>query len=258
MAELLRSMAGSFGELIPAGRHRWQAIALILIGTAIPVTELLVTQMFAEMITTTTTHTRTVASLAPELGVFCALFLGTRLAHYGQRIYRVRFFERAFGSSPRGTSASIESWEWAQAMELMNILTLAAQLVVIAGFVTLLAPIYGAANALLLVLLAEALGRIFVRQRDQQLQFVARRRAGEHVSPHTRLRSRVASAELGGFLSSVAVVVLLVALIGMNLAGMISAASTLVLFLGLRMQNTAFAGLSGGLMRMARAQANTM
>ena len=39
------------GTLIPSGRHRWQLLALMLVGAAIPLTELLVTKIFTDTIT---------------------------------------------------------------------------------------------------------------------------------------------------------------------------------------------------------------
>jgi hypothetical protein len=50
---------------------------------------------------------------------------------------------------------------------------------------------------------------------------------------------------------------LLVALLAMSINGLISASSTIVLFLGLRLQSSTFHALSGGVMRFARAQANS-
>ena len=185
------------------------------------------------------------------------LFLATRLAHYGQRIYRVYFLDRVFRSSSRTTQDSIASWRWAMALELLTVLTFIAQLAVMAGFFIVLAPVFGAVNVVLMAVLAEILGRLFVRQRVQQRTYVEQKRAGEAVTPFMKLRSRVVSTEIGGFVSSAAVIVLLFALIAMNVAGSISAANTIVLFLGLRLQNSTFVNLSGGVMRMARAHAHT-
>jgi hypothetical protein len=50
---------------------------------------------------------------------------------------------------------------------------------------------------------------------------------------------------------------LLTALLAMGINGLVSASSTIVLFLGLRLQNSTFTTLSGSVMRFARAQANS-
>lgn len=258
MRDLARALARAFAQLIPAGRHRWQALALVLIGTAIPVTELLVTRMFTQIISVTAGHPGlSMRDLAPQLMAFCVLFVTTRFAHYGQRIYRVHYFERVFRAGPRAASASAESWRWALGMELVGILTFLAQLAVMAAMFTVLDPVFGLLNLALLALLMEVVGRIFARQRVTQRSFVERKRAGDHVSPFVKLRSRVVSAEAGGFFSSAGIILLLIALIAMSLNGLVAAADTIVLFLGLRMQNSTFIGLSGAVMRMARAHANT-
>lgn len=255
MPTLVRALVDSFAQLIPV-RFRWAAAVLVLIGTAIPVTELLVTRMFTQLITTTATQQIAVGELTGQLVVFSALFVLTRLTHYGQRVYRVHFFDRAFRGRASPTSPTVESWEWALALELMNVLTLGAQLVVMAVLFTVIAPLFGLVNVALLLVLLDLVGRIFRRQASVQWRYVQRRRSGETVTPFVKLRSRVASAELGGIVSSGGVVVLLCALVAMNVAGVVTPANTIVLFLGLRMQNSTVNGLSGAVMRLARAQAH--
>ena len=82
-------------------------------------------------------------------------------------------------------------------------------------------------------------------------------RAKTQVATHVRVRSRIVSAEIGGLISSIGALVLLIALLAMSINGLISASSTIVLFLGLRLQNSTFTTLSGGVMRFARALANS-
>jgi hypothetical protein len=52
-------------------------------------------------------------------------------------------------------------------------------------------------------------------------------------------------------------VVLFVLLIVLSINGAISLANTIVLFLGLRLQNTTFSSVSSSLMRFARAKAQS-
>lgn len=254
MHALPRALARTYQDLVPRGRHRWQLASLILVGAAIPLTELLVTKIFTDAITGGTTS---LEELLPQLVLFCVLFLGTRVAHYAQRTYRVRFFEAAFGADERAYPANLESWRWALGLELVTILTAATQMAVMAACFVLLAPVFGVVNVVLIVVLAEVLGRLFARQSAEQRRYVESGRARQRVATHVRVRSRIVSAEVGGLISSAGVLLLLVVLLVMSIKGQISASNTIVLFLGLRMQNSTFSTLSGGVMRFARAQANS-
>ena len=255
MRELAGALARTCATLIPGARHRWQLLALVMVGAAIPLTELMVAKIFTEIITRERTSSLT--HLAPQLAVFVLLFLVTRVAHYAQRTYRVTFFEGVFRSADRAHPAHIESWQWALGLELVNVLTALTQMLVMATYFVLLAPVFGAVNLLLILLLAEALGRLFTRQRAEQRGYVELGRARTQVATHVRVRSRIVSAEIGSLISSVGALMLLIALLAMSINGLISASSTIVLFLGLRLQNSTFATLSGGVMRFARAQANS-
>jgi hypothetical protein len=254
MRGLARALARAYRDIIPSGRHRWALLSLILVGAAIPLTELLITKIFTDAITSDSATTLT--EVAPQLMLFAALFLATRVAHYVQRTYRVTYFQAAFSEGGR-QPPNLESWRWALGLELVTILTAVTQLIVMATCFVVLAPVFGAINVLLIAVLAEVVGRLFTRQSAEQRQYVERGRARERVATHTRVRSRIVSAEIGGLVSSVGVLILLVVLLAMSLNGLISASSTIVLFLGLRMQNSTFSTLSGGVMRFARAQANS-
>ncbi|MGB7979301.1 MAG: hypothetical protein WCF36_00725 [Candidatus Nanopelagicales bacterium] len=255
MLELARALAGSCRSLIPGGRHRWQLLALVMVGAAIPLTELMVAKIFTEIITKERVSELT--HLAPQLALFVLLFLATRVAHYAQRTYRVTFFEAVFRSSDRTHPPHIESWQWALGLELVNVLTSLTQMLAMAAYFVVLAPMFGMVNLLLVAVLAEALGRLFTRQQAKQRSYVELGRAKEHVATHLRVRSRVVSAEVGGLISSLGALTLLIALLAMSINDLISASTTIVLFLGLRLQNSTFSTLSGGVMRFARARANS-
>lgn len=254
MRDLARALARAYRDLVPRGRHRWQLLSLILVGAAIPLTELLVTKIFTDAITSDSTTTLT--ELAPQLALFAVLFLATRVAHFAQRTYRVTFFEAAFKAGDRQIP-NLESWRWALGLELVTILTAVTQMIVMAACFVFLAPVFGAINVILVAVLAEVMGRLFTRQSAEQRHYVERGRAKDRVATHTRVRSRIVSAETGGLISSVGVLILLVVLLAMSINGLISASNTIVLFLGLRMQNSTFSTLSGAVMRFARAQANS-
>ncbi len=255
MRELARSLARTCHTLVPGVRQRWQLLALVLVGAVIPLTELVVASLFTQIITED--PARSLAELLPELAVFVLLFVATRGAQYAQRTYRVTFFDRVFRSAERTAPANIESWRWALGMEMVTVLTAVAQMLLMAAYFVVLAPVFGVLNLVLIVLLGEALGRLFTRQRTEQRGYVELGRAKSAVATHVRVRSRIVSAEVGGLISSAGTLTLLIVLLALSVNGVISAASTIVLFLGLRLQNSTFATLSGSVMRFARAQANS-
>ena len=79
----------------------------------------------------------------------------------------------------------------------------------------------------------------------------------EHVPNVVRIGTRIKSGETGILVSSIAMLILLAMLIYLSYTGEISMANTIVLFFGLRMQNSNFANISTSLMRFARARTHS-
>jgi hypothetical protein len=257
MRQLLTQLRAATWDLIPDNRLRTRLLVLVLVGAAIPLADLLVTKVFTDLITGS--GDRTLPDLAPQFGLFLGLFLIMRLAHYAHRIWRVTFLEQAFqGNADGPSSPATEGWQWALGLELVTLLTALVQILVMAAFFVVLAPVFGMLNLVVLALLLQAIGVLFARQLDAQRGFVAQGRGPDRVPSSVRVRSRVRSAEAGGLISSLAVLVLLALLLGLGVSGLISTANTIVLFLGLRMQNSTVTSLSGGVMRFARATASSL
>lgn len=254
MRVLARALLGVLVLLVPPGRHRWALVAVVLVGALIPVTELMVTKIFTDLVTGS--KLTDVAHVAPQLGLFVALFLATRVAHAAQRVYRVRLFENAFAAGGAGPTPQAESWRWAAGLELLTILTGMTQIALLAGFFTYLAWGFGLVNMVAIVVLFEVVGWLFSRQQGLQRQYVERKKAKEHVPNSEKVRSRIVSAETGGLASALAVLVLLIVLVFMAMEGWVATSAAIVLFLGLRIQNSTFTALSGATMRLARARAN--
>ena len=166
-------------------------------------------------------------------------------------------FDKAFGADTREKSKTKESWEWAMGLELVNVLSFLTQLFVIAFFFFALSPLFAGLNMLMVLLVLQVMGVLFKRQLKKQRGFVEKKRAKKEVTPAERLGSRIQQAEFGTLLASFGVVVLLGVLIWFSLDGVVSLSNTIVLFLGLRLQNTTFSSVSSSLMRFARAKANS-
>ena len=226
-----------------------------MIAAAIPVTELLVAKLFTDLVVHG--QTRPMIEIILSASLFAVLFAGTRAANYAQKTYRVKFFDKAFGSDTRERSSTKESWEWALGLELVNTLSFLTQAFVIAGFFFALNPGFALLNLLLVVGFLQLLGGLFKRQLRVQRGFVEAKRNKQRVEPAERLGSRIQQAEFATLMASFAIVVLLGVLIWFSLQGWVTLSNTIVFFLGLRIMNTTFSSISSSLMRFARAKANS-
>jgi hypothetical protein len=255
MKKLAQELWQSARLLVPTNKFRAQLILLVLIAAAIPVTELLVAKLFTDLVIDGAN--KPLSAIIINLVIFGLLFLATRVANYIQKTYRVKFFDRAFGADKREKTAQGESWEWAMALELVNVLSFMVQAFVITAFFFFLNPLVASVTLVMILILLQVLGRVFAYQLLTQRGFVEKRRAKEVVTPAERLGSRIKSAEFATLLGSVFIVILMVLLVVFSLQGVISLSSTIVFFLGLRLMNTTFSSISSALMRFARAKANS-
>lgn len=254
MIKMFKSLLSSSKLLVPKG-YRFQLVLLVGLGAAIPVTELLVAKLFTDLIVAGAS--RPVIEIVFSVGLFALLFALTRIANYLQKTYRVKFFAKAFGADEREKNKYNESWEWAMALEMVNVWSFLTQLFVIAIFFFALNPVFAGINLLYIFIVLQLMGVLFTRQFNKQRSFVQKKRAKVEVTPAEKLGSRIQQAELGTLVASFGVVLLFVLLIYLGITGFISLANTIVLFLGLRLQNTTFSSVSSTLMRFARAKANS-
>jgi hypothetical protein len=254
MRKLARELWQSARLLVPS-RYRYPLILLVLIAAAIPVTELLVAKLFTDLVVDGAN--KGLSEIIFNLIVFGLLFVATRVANYAQKTYRVQFFDKAFGADKREKTAQGESWEWAMALEMVNVLSFMLQAFVIAAFLFVLNQLMGGITFLIILILLQVMGRAFGFQLKTQREFVEKRRAKEKVTPAERLGSRIKSAEFVTLLGSFFVVTLMVLLVVFSINGLVTLSTTIVFFLGLRLMNTTFSSISSALMRFARAKANS-
>jgi hypothetical protein len=254
MIKMFKSLLSSSKLLVPKG-YRFQLVLLVALGAAIPVSELLVAKLFTDLVVAGAS--RPVVEIVFSVALFALLFAITRFANYLQKTYRVKFFDKAFGADEREKSKFNESWEWAMALEMVNLWSFLTQLFVIAIFFFALNPVFAGLNLLYIFIVLQVMGILFNRQFNKQRSFVQKKRAKVEVTPAERLGSRIQQAELGTLVASFGVVVVFILLIYLGITGFISLANTIVIFLGLRLQNTTFSSVSSTLMRFARAKANS-
>lgn len=257
MRLVVRLVGRAARDLLPSVALRWRLVFLVLMGAAIPLADLLVMKIFTDVVLGLDGTVPSPSAIAAPVVAFATLFLVTRVAHYGQRLYRVTLFTQAFQSDPRPRRPAEEGWRWALGLELVSLVTGVIQVGAVAVFFLALAPAFGVVNVAVVAVLLHVLAGIFGRQLDTQREFVVHSRARAPAAASLKVRTRITSAERGGLGSAGLTLVQLAVLLGMALTGVVSAADTIVLYLGLRLQGSTLSTLSGSAMRFARAWAQT-
>jgi hypothetical protein len=242
-------------ELFSTTKYRIILISLVLIAAFISVSELAVAKLFTQIILNEETLSQT--KLILFVAAFFLFFGGTRAGHFLQRIYRVNVFDKAFKESNSEVTGAKDNWRWSLAFELTNLLSTFTQLAVIFIFFTYVNWIFGLINIVILLIIFEVYGRLFRHQIEAQRGFVTARKNKIPVANVVRIGTRIKSGETGILISGLAMMVLLGALIFFSYNGEISPANTVVLFFGLRMQNSNLSNISTGLMRFARARTHS-
>jgi hypothetical protein len=255
MKVILWNLRKSLLELFPNNKLRLILISLSLLAASISVSELLVAKFFTEIILHEGELSRT------ELIIFVVsffLFYGiTRAGQFFQRIYRLRVFEKAFKASDSEITNFQDNWRWSLAIELTNILATLTQLGVVVIFFIYFNPVFGLVDLIIVLIVLQLVGRIFAKQIKEQRNFANARKLKKKVSPADKFRTRIKSGEVGILYSGVAMIILLGLLLYLSYQGEISPANTVVLFFGLRLQNSGLSSMSTGLMRFARARTHS-
>jgi len=242
-------------ELFITNKYRLILLGLVLVAALISVSELAVAKLFTKIILDEGIISETMFAV---LVAFFFLFFGvTRGGHFLQRIYRVRFFDKAFQISKRKKSVVKENWHWSLAFELTNLLSTFTQLAVVISIFTYINWRFGVINLLIILAVFQFYGRLFRQQIQAQRGFVVAKKSKSHVPNVVRIGTRIKSGETGILVSSIAMLILLALLIYLSHIGDVSKANTIVLFFGLRIQNSNFAHISTSLMRFARARTHS-
>ena len=252
MKVILWNLRKSLHDLFPTRRFRLILIGLVLIAAFISVSELIVARLFTQIILHEGEIDKSYLALL-LVGFF--LFYGfTRIGQFGQRIYRVRVFDRAFKANELELTTGKENWRWTQAFEITNIYSMLTQVGVVLLFFFYFNLIFAALNLLIITIVLEVLGRLFSKQMEMQRTFAQAQKDKIKIDNFLRVGSRIKSGEIGTLIAGFAMIILLGALFYLNFTGDINASDTIVLFFGLRMQTSNLSGISTGLMRFARAK----
>ena len=255
MGTIFRQLKGAFLELFPNTKYRLILTVLVLIAAFISVSELAVTKLFTNIILHEGELTK--SKMLIMVTAFFLFFGVTRAGHFFQRIYRVNVFDKAFKNSPDAIAPMKENWRWSLAFELTTILGIITQLFVMVIFFTYLNWVFGVINLLVLAVTFQILGHLFKKQISTHRGFIEDKRNKIPTSNFVRVGTRIKSGEIGILFSGIAMLGLLGVLLYLSFQDEINASNTIVLFFGLRMQNSSLSTLSSGLMRFARARTNS-
>ena len=255
MLIVVKELVYAVKTLFTTTRDRLILLGLVLIAAMISVSELAVAKLFTDIIGFEKSMDTTNLIIL-IIGFF--LFFGiTKAGHFLQRVYKVKFFDKAFKASSAEVHASKENWRWSLAFELTNILSTCTQLGAIILFFAYLSWPFAIVNILVVLAIFQVYGKLFSGQLDAQRGFIVAKKNKELITNAVRIGSRIKSGEIGILISGIAMLILLAVLIYFSYIGVISTANTIVLFFGLKMQNSSFSNISTALMRFARARTNS-
>jgi hypothetical protein len=241
--------------LFTTTRDRLILIGLVLIAAMISVSELAVAKLFTDIIGFEKSMSK--SNLIILIVGFFLFFGITKAGHFLQRVYKVKFFDNAFKTSNTEVPSSKENWRWSLAFELTNILSTCTQLGAIILFFAYLSWPFAIVNIVVVLAIFQVYGKLFSSQLDAQRGFIVARKNKELITNAVRIGTRIKSGEIGILISGIAMLILLAVLIYFSYIGGISTANTIVLFFGLKMQNSNFSNISTALMRFARARTNS-
>lgn len=255
MLLILAKINSSLQMLFPKGKFRAILFGLVLLSSAISVSELLVAKFFTKIISTE--NKLTAQQMATYTAVFLLFFVVTRVGHFLQKIYRVNVFEGSIKSANLKSSQMQESWQWSLAFEVTSLLSLITQLIVVSIFFFTLNPLFSVVNLILMIIIFQFFGSLFKHQLSAQRGFLASRRAKEVVANSVRVGTRIRSGEVGALVSGFGMIILLTLLLFLSYQGELTTADTIIFFFGLKMQTSNLSTFSLGLMRFARALVNS-
>ena len=255
MKFIIMQLKETLHDLFPTRKLRVILLSLVLIAAFISVSELAVAKLFTKIILNEATYST--QELVLLVGFFFIFFAMTRMGQFFQRIYRLRVFDKAFQESDQELSYSKDNWRWSLAIELSNILSTVTQMFVVILFFIYFNPLFGLVNLLLVLIVLQFIGNLFSKQIKSQRSFVTARKNKQRVNSAVRVKARIKSGEIGILVSGLAMIVLLGLLLYLSYQGEISPSNTVVLFFGLRMQNSSLSNISSGLMRFARARTHS-
>jgi hypothetical protein len=249
---ITRDIVSGVRELFPVGRDRRVVLGLVVLAAIVSFTELAATKLFASLILPTSD--RSGGTTAVLVAAFLLLYGGLRVINFGREMYRINVFERALTDSV-GLSKVSDSWRWAMAMEVTQILTATGRLAVVTLAALVLAPVFGAAVVVVVALVGIWVSVLYRRHGERQREFRLAQLAYNPVDNATKVRTRIRAGETASLVGYFGIVILIALLLFLVLEEQINPGTGFVLFIALRMLGQTLTEVAKGLMRYARARA---
>ncbi|ROR90545.1 hypothetical protein [Nocardioides aurantiacus] len=252
---MFRDLLGAFTGLFTERRSRLEVSALLLTMAMLPVSELLVTRMFSQLVLhgAERLEAERTALVLAGAGFFAAFAL-SRAIHHVVRLNRVRVFRRGFESSQAERPRHQEAWRWASAFELSTASVALIQVVAFCLLFVWLDPLFGVLNIGIGTAVLALVAVIYRRQLARQLAYLDEAR-DTATGVGERVGRRLRDAELGAVLASLAMALALAVVLLRAVSGALAGADAIVLFIGLRMMYSQVGHLSASAMRFARVEA---
>ncbi|MDT3331727.1 hypothetical protein Q9S78_13735 [Microbacterium sp. KSW-18] len=246
---MFRDIFAAFAQQFPRWRERRMIIALLVLMAILPVGELLVLQVFSNLLVEAS------QSLAGQLGtvvlllsLFLAGFAVTRGLQHGTKFWRVRIFRAAFADLQDRTGAGAANWQWARAFGVSSIIADLMQIVAVLGVLFYFDLVIGGVSAVLTVVVIIPLSLLYRRQLRVQLELMD--------APVKRveapIRERIYSGEFAAIAASAGSGIALALVVLRIFSGGLDVATAIVLAMALRIYFGRIAALSPTFMRFAR------
>jgi hypothetical protein len=235
-------------------RSRVKVVLLVLLFALIPITEMLAVRLFSGIITDGPGQfAEDPRRVLGQIVVFFIALAATRSAHHGIKLARVRVFRSGFAAAGSPTPPHKESWQWALAFEMSNVLSAVVQIVMFAALFFVFDPVTGLAGAVVGAVSLAAVSVLYKRQLVLQRDYLETRWSPDAVAIPDRVGTRIKHSEIGAFIGTGGLLVTLIVVFSRVLGGQIATPDAIVLFLGLRLMFGQFGTLSSSAMRFARA-----
>lgn len=255
---MLKHLGTALGRLFPSRWAQLEVVALVLVMAGVPIVELVVIRLFSDLAIHGPERLREGGDgLTTTVVVFLAALVLARGLHHVVRIVRVNLFRRRFEQLEATRTASRQSWDWALALELSGVLVSIVQAVAFSVLFAALDLTVALVNAVVVVGVLTAVHLLYTGELVRQREYVAMGSRPGSTPINDRVGGRIRIAELGAFLGSVGMAVVLVLVLVRTLGGDVSSSDAIVFFLGLRLLYGQLGTFSSGIMRFARAAART-
>lgn len=251
---MIRHVLKISGQLFTETRSRVRVALLILLFASIPITEMLAVRLFSGIITGgRALYAENPSRVIWQIVIFFLALGTTRAAHHGVKFLRVRVFRTGFAAGDTRAAPDKESWQWALAFEMSNVLSATVQILMFSALFFFFDLVTGVANLFVALCAFAAISLIYKRQLTLQREYLETRWSAAATAIPDRVSTRIRDSEIGAVIGTIGLLLALIVVLARTLSGHVQTSDAIVLFLGLRLMYGQLGSLSSSAMRFARA-----